>query len=66
MGRKEEPRKGYVLLDTVRKIDTRIPFYVFAGSKVPHHVEEAYKHGAQGCTNNSYELIEMIIKSLLK
>lgn len=66
MGRKEGPREGYVLLDTVRKIDTKIPFYIFAGSKAPHHVEEAYKHGAQGCTNNSYELIEMIIKSLLK
>lgn len=66
MGRKEGPQEGYVLLDAVRKTDPKIPFYIFAGSKSPKHVEEAYRRGAQGCTNNAYELIDMVIKSMLK
>ncbi len=66
MGRKEGPAEGYVLLDAVRKVNSAIPFFIFAGSKSPEHIKEAHRRGAQGCTNNSYELIDYVIKSLLK
>lgn len=33
MGRKEGIREGYVLLEEIRKMDKKIPFIIYAGSK---------------------------------
>ena len=66
MGRKEGIREGYVLLEEIRKMDKKIPFIIYAGSKKKEHVDEALRRGAQGCTNNPGELIDLVLKNLLK
>ena len=60
MGRVEGPREGYVLLKEVRKKNTTIPYFIYAGSNLPEHKREAEEKGAQGSTNRSSELIELI------
>lgn len=65
MGRKEGEREGYVLLEELRKSDTKTPFIIYAGSKLPEHVKEAKKRGSQGCTNEALELKDMVIQNLL-
>lgn len=65
MGRKEGSREGYNLLEIIRKKNCKIPFIIYAGSRKQEHVMEALKRGAQGCTNNAGELIDLVIKNLL-
>lgn len=60
MGRKEGPREGYVLLDAIRGQGDQTPFFIYAGSNLPQHRNEAYGHGAQGSTNDPQELFEMV------
>ena len=60
MGRREGPREGYVLLDTLRKQDDRTPLFFYASSNAPQHKRETRDHGGQGCTNNPQELFAMI------
>jgi len=64
MGRKEGPREGYVLLETLRKHDDQTPFFILAGSSSPKHKEETKKHGGQGTTGNVSELIEMVMEAI--
>lgn len=64
MGRKEGSREGYILLESIRKKNYKTPFIIYAGSRKQEHVMEALKRGAQGCTNNAGELIELVIKNL--
>ncbi len=66
MGRREGPREGYVLLDTLRKRGDQTPYFFYAGSgsRSPEHRREAAEHGAQGSTNLPQELFEMITQSL--
>lgn len=59
MGRKEGPREGYVLLDELRKEDTKTPFFIYASSKSPEHRRETAEHLGQGCTNDPQELFQM-------
>ena len=66
MGRKEGPQEGYVLLDEIRKIDKTIPFIIYAGSRKPEHIKKVIDHGGQGCTNNPVELVELVIRNLLR
>lgn len=66
MGRKEGSREGYVLLEEVRKRNHKIPFIIYAGSREPEHIREAKMKGSQGCTNRPGELIDLVIKNLLK
>ncbi len=67
MGRKEGPREGYVLLDTLRRDGNNTPLLFFASfGSAPQHVAEAIKHGGQGCTDDGAELIEMAFKILLR
>lgn len=66
MGRKEGTHEGYVLLEEIRKIDKKIPFIFYAGSKRKEHVDEALKRGAQGCTNDPGELIDLVMENILK
>lgn len=65
MGRKEGPREGYVLLEQVRKIDKDIPFIIYSVSREQKHIQEAITRGGQGCTNDSSELVDLVIKNLL-
>ena len=60
MGRKEGPREGYVLLDTLRSQGNQTPLFFYASSNEPEHKRETAKHGGQGCTNNAQELFEMV------
>jgi CheY-like chemotaxis protein len=60
MGRREGPREGYVLLDALRGKGDETPFFIYAGSNAPKHKREAAEHGAQGSTNNSQELFELV------
>ncbi|MDR0920114.1 MAG: response regulator [Oscillospiraceae bacterium] len=67
MGRKEGSREGYVLLKQIRDNGNNIPFVIFsAGGNLPKHREEAEKNGAQGSTNNSTEIIDMVLKLIIK
>ena len=64
MGRVEGPKEGYTLLKEVRDKDKNIPFFIYAGSNLPEHTKEALKRGAQGSTNHSSELIDLITTHL--
>jgi CheY-like chemotaxis protein len=65
MGRREGPREGYVLLDTLRKQGNQIPFFVYASSNAPEHKRETAEHRGQGCTNDSQELFQMVMKAVI-
>ena len=62
MGRVEGPEEGYVLLKEVRKTDKVTPYFIYAGSNSQEHKREAQEKGAQGSTNRSSDLIELITK----
>lgn len=64
MGRKEGPKEGYVLLDTVRNKGIETPFFVYAGSGALEHKREVLAHGGNGTTNRADELFEMITDAL--
>ena len=63
MGRREGPREGYALLDTIRQQGNQIPFFIYASSNSPEHKRETLEHGGQGCTNNPQELFQMVMNS---
>lgn len=65
MGRKEGKDAGYQLLDAIRKSNPNIPFIFYAGSRKQEHINKTLKHGGQGCTNNVFELVELIIKNII-
>lgn len=64
MGRREGPREGYVLLDSVRATDPQTPFFIYAGSNALEHKREAIRRGAQGSTNRPQELFDMVVQAL--
>jgi len=66
MGRREGEKEGYVLLSKVRKNDSDIPFFIYAGSNSSEHRRMAFERGAQGSTNRSQELISMVTNALEK
>ncbi len=66
MGRREGPREGYVLLESIRKQGDRTPFFIYAKSNAPEHKREASERGAQGSTNDPQELFEFVTKSVIK
>ncbi|MBR6095605.1 MAG: response regulator [Oscillospiraceae bacterium] len=61
MGRKEGPEAGYVLLEQVRALDKTIPFLFYAGSRKPDHIAKSIRRGAQYCTNDPAELIQLVL-----
>jgi CheY-like chemotaxis protein len=63
MGRREGPREGYVLLDTLRQSGDRTPLFFYAASSLPEHRRETAEHGGQGCTSNPQELFSMVMNS---
>ncbi len=62
MGRAEGPREGYVLLEKVRSIDKAVPYFIYAGSNLPAHKQEAMQRGAQGTTNDPRELMKLVVQ----
>jgi len=64
MGRPPDPRAGYTLLAEVRAMKLSIPFFIYAGSRAPEHIEETLRRGAQGTTNKAVELLEMVLSVL--
>jgi CheY-like chemotaxis protein len=64
MGRREGPKEGYVLLDTIRRNGDHTPFFIYAGSSAVKHRREAEEHGAQGSTNDPQELFAMVTQVL--
>lgn len=66
MGRREGPREGYVLLDTLRSHGNETPLFFYASSNAPEHKRETAQHGGQGCTNNAQELFRMGTRSVIE
>lgn len=64
MGRGENMRAGYDLLEIVRDAGIGVPFFVFAGSDRPEFREEAKQRGAQLSTNDMLELMDCIVHYL--
>ena len=64
MGRKEGPTEGYVLLDKLRKLGYKTPFFIYAGSNLPEHKLMAKEKGAQGSTNRAQELFQMVMDAI--
>jgi CheY-like chemotaxis protein len=64
MGRREGPREGYALLDSMRSGGDETPLFFYASSNAPDHKRETHEHGGQGCTNDGQELFEMVTKTL--
>lgn len=65
MGRKEGPREGYALLDTMRTNGNHTPLFFYASSNAPEHKRETQEHGGQGCTNNAQELFQMVTRVVI-
>ena len=66
MGRGENMRAGYDLLERIRESNESIPFLIFSSSDKPQHRQEALDRGAQLSTNSIIELIDFIIDHLGK
>ena len=66
MGRKEGPREGYALLDSMRKRGDKTPLFFYAASNAPEHKRETREHGGQGCTNDADELFEMVTRVVIR
>jgi CheY-like chemotaxis protein len=66
MGRREGREEGYKLLETLRSQGSNTPFFIYAGSNLPEHKRMAAERGAQGSTNDPQELIQMVMKVILK
>jgi CheY-like chemotaxis protein len=64
MGRPPDARAGYTLLRQLRASGDQTPYFIYAGSREPEHVEEARQRGAQGCTNIGEELIDMVLNAI--
>ncbi len=55
------------LLEEIRKMDKKNPIYYFMLVQIKkEHVDEALRRGAQGCTNNPGELIDLVLKKSIK
>ena len=64
MGRGDNMRAGYELLEAVRARGNKQPFLIFAGSDTPEFRREADERGAQLSTNDMLELIDTIVSYL--
>lgn len=64
MGRPEDDRAGYQLLDEIKKMGINTPFIIYSGSNLPEHKAEARQKGAYGSTNIATELFELVVSSI--
>lgn len=65
MGRPDDPRAGYTLLEWAQQLGKRMPpFILYTSSRKPDHVAEARRRGALGQTNTPEELLELIRRAI--
>jgi CheY-like chemotaxis protein len=64
MGRGNNMRAGYELLQALRDRGNQVPFFIFAGGDRPEFRREAKERGAQLSTNDMLELIDYVVKYL--
>jgi CheY-like chemotaxis protein len=64
MGRPDDPRAGYALLDWMRGRNDDTPFIIYSSSNSADHFDEAVAHGAVGSTARPQDLVDMILRSL--
>ena len=58
MGRQDEPRAGYALLEQMRNAGIRLPLIFYsAGGNLPEHRRLAREKDAFGSTNNGFRLV---------
>lgn len=60
MGRPENERAGYDLLERKQESGNRTPFVIYAGSNKEEHKREARRRGAIGSTNRPAELFRLV------
>jgi DNA-binding NarL/FixJ family response regulator len=65
MGRADDARAGYTLLQQLRARGSQTPFIIYAGSRSPEHVAQAQAAGAFGTTNQPDELFAMVLSAVL-
>ncbi|MFJ3028524.1 response regulator [Curtobacterium sp. NPDC087080] len=65
MGRPESDRAGYDLLDAMRRRGDATPLLVYSTSREPKHIAEVREHGGQGCTNDPFEIVDLVADQLL-
>lgn len=61
MGRNEGDTEGYKLLDKVRALGLKTPYYIFAGSDKTEHNLQTIEAGGNGSTNSSIKLTRWIL-----
>lgn len=66
MGRAEGLTEGYVLLKALRDRGNQTPYFIYAGSDLPEHHEQALKNGAQGSTNDVARLFLWVSEQVEK
>lgn len=64
MGRPNDNRAGYTLLDKLRASNNQTPFVIYAGSNAQEHKIEARKRGAIGSTNRATELFAYVLAAI--
>jgi len=65
IARKEGPRAGYLLLDSMRANGDQTPLFFYSCSNSLEHKRKTRKHGGQGCTDNAQELFHMVTKAII-
>lgn len=66
MGRGDNTRAGYELLEAIRRNGNDVPFLIFSSGDNPRFRQEALDRGAQLSTNSVIELLDVIIEHLGK
>lgn len=64
MGRGEDKRAGYALLEAMRRAHDDTPFLIFSSSDQPEFRQQALERGAQLSTNSVIELFDTIVELL--
>ncbi len=64
MGRPQDQRAGYTLLDALRREGNRTPYVIYSSVRGPEATRQAREHGALGCTNSPQELFSMVTDAL--
>ncbi len=66
MGRGDNMRAGYDLLEQLRGSGRTVPFFIFSSEDRPEFRVEAKRRGAQLATNDMIELIDCVVSTLGK
>lgn len=65
MGRSDDSRAGYVLLEQMRNAGIKLPLIFYsAGGNLPEHKRLAQERGAFGSTNKGTELFRLVFSAL--